>query len=393
MMDTNTNIFEPNNKAIAQISKKQTLTTLALVISLPLTLLTSYPIFLSLILGVFFSGCLVYLNRQKDELFKKNEELFRSQTFRPYTPDSATLQSFNDFEEFSSSKNSKQESRAPFGILYDLTETEEKIIVSKEVKESINSGICKIKNKDFLYNTWNYKSIDKSENKNIFNFYGLPGTGKTLSAREVARTLKKKLYIVDYAQTESKMVGDTEKHISEIFSFAKKNDAIILLDEADTLVSKRVEDNTSSSRHINAARNVFMQELDKFDGIVILTTNLFSSFDSALLRRISQHIKFDLPNQEMRKDIIKAHIPEAVTLSENINIDEIAVLTKGFSGGDIKNFTREAMLSAILEADSKGCLTNAVLDRSHLISQIEKINLTKDVYNKTDPSKVIGIRN
>lgn len=392
MMDTNTNIFEPNNKEISEISKKQNLATIALVISLPMTLLTNYSLILSAVLGGFFTIVLYNLNKRKNNLHEKNDELFRSQISRSNYSNDQTMQQFRDFENFSK-EQAQGETRAPFGTLYNLKDTEEKIIVSPEVKESINSGICKIKNKEFLYNKWNYKSIDKSENKNIFNFYGLPGTGKTLSAREVARTLGKKLYIVDYAQTESKMVGETEKHISEIFSFAKNNDAIILLDEADTLVSKRIEENTSSSRHINASRNVFMQELDKFDGVVILTTNLFSSFDSALLRRISQHIKFDLPTLEMRKEILKAHIPEAVNLGKNVNFQELAELTKGFSGGDIKNCTREAMLSAIMEADTNGILDDAVLEKKHLICQIDKINKTKDSYNKVDPSKVIGIRN
>ena len=60
---------------------------------------------------------------------------------------------------------------------------------------------------------------------------------------------------------------------------------------------------------INQNRNTLMQELDRFDGVVIVTTNLFENYDPALLRRIARHIKFRLPNASMRRELFTLHLP------------------------------------------------------------------------------------
>jgi len=79
-----------------------------------------------------------------------------------------------------------------------------------------------------------------------------------------------------------------------------------------------------------------MQELDRYDGIVYLTTNMFENYDPAMLRRIARHIPFNLPNAEMRRQLFAWHLPrvERVRISDWTNI---CASTEGFSGGDIKN--------------------------------------------------------
>lgn len=267
----------------------------------------------------------------------------------------------------------------------------EKIILNGEVKNTLENGMNKLRLKDFLNEDWDMKSIEPMENKNIFNFYGPPGTGKTISAKAISLILNKPLFIVDYAQMESKWVGATEKNISEIFKIAREHEALILFDEADTLASRRIEEATSQSRHINSARNVFMQELDRFDGIVILTTNLFQNFDPALLRRVNQHIKFELPTEDMRIKIIQGHIPPSVPREEGFSIEALAVETLGFSGGDIKNMTREAMVSAASDALNSGDVKRAVLTMSHIRNEIKKIRSSKDNHSGEAERKTIGL--
>ena len=282
------------------------------------------------------------------------------------------------------------EPKSKLGYLIDPNTVHAEIIVSDTVKNSINQGIGKIKHREFLYEKWNLKSIDKMDNKNIFNFYGLPGTGKTLSAIEVAKILNKKLFVVDYSQVDDKHVGESEKNISKIFAFAKKHDAIILLDEADSLVAKRIEATTANGQYLNSAKTVLMQELDKFNGIMILTTNLFQSFDQAILRRISQNVKFELPNQEMRMKIFKAHIPKEV-MTLGLDYDLLAESSKYLSGGDIKNITREAMLKAINEADQSGDVLKACLSQNHLMEELNKVKETKLEYKNETKDKKLGI--
>ncbi len=265
------------------------------------------------------------------------------------------------------------------------------VVTTDSVKESIKVGLAKIKYQDFLNNQWNLKSLDASINRSILNFYGPPGTGKTLSAKSVARELNQKLLQVDYSQVESKWVGETGKNIQKIFKLAQENNAIILLDEADSLVSKRSQDGMQPN-YVNENRNIFMQEMDKFKGVVILTTNLFQNYDDALLRRISQHIHFQLPDNDAKIVLYKNHIPEQVR-KESIDFDYLSKISIGFSGGDIKNATQEAMVYACIEAVQDGKkLEEAVLKQKHIENEILKIIESKKTHSGMN-KKPIGIAN
>lgn len=277
------------------------------------------------------------------------------------------------------------------GILYGLTEnyTFDKVVVTTEVKKAIKQGLAKIKMQGFLNDKWNLKSVDENNNRSILNFYGPPGTGKTLSAKTVAQTLSQRLLQVDYSQVESKWVGETGKNIQKVFKLAAQHNAVILFDEADSLVSKRSQ-NGMEPNYVNENRNIFMQELDKFQGVVILTTNLFQNYDEALLRRVSQHIKFDLPNEEQKITLYKSHIPVEVTLASELDYSKLAKLSRNFSGGDIKNVTQESMVQACIEAEEAGDITKAALSQKHLEDEIAKVLKAKETHSGTN-RKVIGI--
>jgi SpoVK/Ycf46/Vps4 family AAA+-type ATPase len=91
----------------------------------------------------------------------------------------------------------------------------------------------------------------------------------------------------------------------------------------------------SCSTSINQNRNCLMQELDRFDGVVIVTTNLFENYDPALLRRIQRHIKFRLPDASMRRELFALHLPNPDRVQADYAV--LAELSRGLSGGDILN--------------------------------------------------------
>lgn len=270
----------------------------------------------------------------------------------------------------------------PIGILINPKENDklDKIIASDKVKQSIKQGLAKIQFQGYLNDKWNLKSVDDNANKSILNFYGPPGTGKTLSAKAVAHNLNRKLLQVDYSQVESNWVGETGKNIQKVFKLAQEHNAIILFDEADSLVSKRTQDG-SQPNYVNENRNIFMQEMDRFQGVVILTTNLFQNYDEALLRRVSQHIHFELPTTDQKVLLYKNHIPKEVNLEENIDFEFLAKKSEGFSGGDIKNVTQEAMVQACLSAYEQGDLNQAQLKQVHLEEEIDKILKSKRTHS------------
>ena len=177
----------------------------------------------------------------------------------------------------------------------------DKLILLPEVKTDIQAALRALETRADLERVWNLSSIQPQQGRCILNFYGPPGTGKTRAALGIALRLSKLLYQVDYSAVVSKYLGDTAKHIKAAFSAAREHDAVLFFDEADSLLSKRVSTGESCSTSINQNRNCLMQELDRFDGVVIVTSNLFENYDPALLRRIQRHIKFRIPDASMRR--------------------------------------------------------------------------------------------
>ncbi len=180
------------------------------------------------------------------------------------------------------------------------------------------------------------------------NFYGPPGTGKTRAALGIALRLGKPLYQVDYSAVISKYLGDTAKHIKAAFQAACEHGAILFFDEADSLLSKRVSTGESCSTSINQNRNCLMQELDRFDGVVIVTTNLFENYDPALLRRIQRHIKFRVPDASMRRELFALHLPNPDRVTGDYAV--LAALSRGLSGGDILNVCVNATHAGNMDA-------------------------------------------
>jgi SpoVK/Ycf46/Vps4 family AAA+-type ATPase len=211
----------------------------------------------------------------------------------------------------------------------------ERLILHEEVRTDILGGLRSISHREQLERAWQISRIQPQNGRCILNFYGPAGTGKTRAALGVALHLGKPLYQVDYSAVISKYLGDTAKHIAAAFKQAKELGAVLFFDEADSLLSRRVNSGESCSTSINQNRNVLMQELDRFDGVVIVTTNLFKNYDPALLRRIQRHIRFRLPDAAMRRELFAMHLPNLDRVQADLAA--VAIEAKGLSGGDILN--------------------------------------------------------
>lgn len=139
---------------------------------------------------------------------------------------------------------------------------------------------------------------------NKFLFQGAPGTGKTESAKQLARILNRQLYIVDFDLLVDSKMGQTSKNIAEMF--AEINDVpypdqiLILFDEIDSIALDRT--NLRDLREMGRATSAVLKGLDGLNNRIVLlaTTNLFESFDKALIRRFDKVIDF---NRYTRKDL------------------------------------------------------------------------------------------
>ena len=187
-------------------------------------------------------------------------------------------------------------------------------------------------------------------------FYGAPGTGKTETVYQLAKMTGRDIFQVDYSQLRSKWVGDSEKNVKAIFveyrQICKDSSIkpILLLNEADALIGKRME---SAERAVdkseNAIQNIVLEEMENFDGILIATTNLTRNMDTAFERRFLYKIEFEKPNSESRAKIWKSMLPslnkkDAFTLSERF---------PRFAGGQIENITRKITVDEVLHGGKR----------------------------------------
>lgn len=269
------------------------------------------------------------------------------------------------------------------GVLVEPDESDDldALVLHDNCRTEVIGGLRAIEIREQLEREWNLSRICPQKGRCILNFHGGPGTGKTRVARAIAKRLGKKMYQVDYSAVISKYLGDTAKHIVYAFKRAKELDAILFFDEADSLLSKRVSMDESCATSINQNRNTLMQELDRFDGVVIVTTNLFKNYDDAVLRRIQRHIFFDKPNLAMRVKLFQFHLPNPQRVRADLRL--IAEESKGLTGGDILNVCVNAIYAASASDDpAQWIITNAVL-----MAEIEKVREAKRDHRPESPSR------
>lgn len=218
-----------------------------------------------------------------------------------------------------------------------------------QIKEALNI----IQYQDLIYNQWGFSEVD-SIPKSILYFYGPPGTGKTMCAHAIAKAINKKLLALNYAEIESKYVGEAPKNLQAAFDVAKNNDCVLFFDEADSFLGKRITNVVQGAdQALNSLRSQMLILLEEFKGIVIFATNLVTNFDTAFESRILKHLKFDLPNEDARISIIEKMIPSKLPIEKKFNDEELRSLSQivdGLSGREIKNAILETLLT---KADSK----------------------------------------
>ena len=249
-----------------------------------------------------------------------------------------------------------------------------RLVLRASVLDEIEAALRSVMLREELERVWKLSHIQPQTGRCALNFYGPPGTGKTRAAQGISWRLGKPLYQVDYSAIVSKYLGDTAKHIVLAFKQAKEADAILFFDEADSLLSKRVASGESCSTSINQNRNCLMQELDQFNGMVILTTNLFGNYDEALLRRVARHVEFALPDAAMREKLFRSHLPNQERTPASLR--PVALASKGLSGGDILNVCLNAMQRGSVDPDP----ANWRVSEELLLSEIRKVLNSKKAY-------------
>ena len=226
------------------------------------------------------------------------------------------------------------------------------VILPPATRQSLEQALTHVTRHDLIFNRWGLGERHPTSLALAFNFAGAPGTGKTICAEAIAHALGRRLLIVRYAEVESMWMGETPKNVVAAFRLARKENAVLLFDEADAIASRRSSSlDHSLVRENNTVISVLLQELERFTGVVIFATNLAANFDPAFERRIRTHVLFEMPGEHEREQIWRVQMHPRTPLASDVDFRTLAQQFEA-SGGDIRNAVLKAAQAAAAEPGS-----------------------------------------
>lgn len=255
------------------------------------------------------------------------------------------------------------------------------IIIPKNTKELLEN-ILRQQDKKVLerLHSWGIKSNKNIEAKIIF--YGPAGTGKTMSALAMAKSMKKSVLSFDCSKILSKWVGESEQNVRKIFDTYKnivqtcKQSPILLLNEADQFLSTRVDGSSGSDKMHNQMQNIFLEQIERFSGVIIATTNFLESLDSAFSRRFDYKIEFKKPDFKDRLKIWEKFLPKKALFEKDFDVNILS--NYELSGAQILMVVKNTALKVAVSEDG-------VFKMQDFIESIQK-----ELNSSFDKSKIVG---
>ncbi|ECR1642661.1 ATP-binding protein [Campylobacter jejuni] len=293
------------------------------------------------------------------------------------------LQRIINFEP-KQSKKIKIESVLKDQDIFELIEPSTDIndIIMPENTKELLENILKQQDKKVLerLHSWGTKSNKNIEAKIIF--YGPAGTGKTMSALAMAKSMKKSVLSFDCSKILSKWVGESEQNVRKIFDTYKnivqtcKQSPILLLNEADQFLSTRVDGSSGSDKMHNQMQNIFLEQIERFSGVIIATTNFLESLDSAFSRRFDYKIEFKKPDFKDRLKIWEKFLPKKALFEKDFDINILS--NYELSGAQILMVVKNTALKVAVSKDG-------VFKMQDFIESIQK-----ELNSSFDKSKIVG---
>lgn len=264
-------------------------------------------------------------------------------------------------------RESTRQNLGEWGHLLDCPFTWEDLVLADKVRHILEDFTFEARERSQFWESANAKRLFPRGTGLVGLFSGSPGTGKTMAAQVIAADLGLDLFRIDLATVVSKYIGETAKHLKQIFVRASRMNGVLLFDEADALFSKRTEVKDSHDRHANGDTSYLLQLLEEYRGIAILASNKKQNLDAAFTRRIRYIIDFPRPDVNQRQHIWQQVIGELCgdDICEQLN-SVIGTLAEGvdLSGAQIKN----AVLASIFIARRSG----EPLAMPHLLQGVER---------------------
>ncbi|MDY0122129.1 MAG: ATP-binding protein [Sulfurimonas sp.] len=227
--------------------------------------------------------------------------------------------------------------------IFELVEPEttlEDVVLNKKTEETLQNLMRQV-DKEVVNRlvSWGVKDKKSGIDARII-FYGAAGTGKTMTAYSLAKSLKRQVLAFDCSKILSMYVGESEKNVRKIFdtfydlSTKTKTEPILLLNEADQFLSARSSGIGSSADQMhNQMQNIFLEQIENFKGMLIATTNLLENIDKAFSRRFNYKIEFKKPDVAQRAELWTKMLPKDAPYASDVDIAELAQYS--LTGGQI----------------------------------------------------------
>ncbi|HEC1811146.1 TPA: ATP-binding protein [Campylobacter lari] len=297
------------------------------------------------------------------------------------------LQRIINFKEPKKNKKIKLQNLVKSQDIFELIEPNINIddVIMPESTKVLLESILKQQDKKVLerLNKWGIKTNKNIEAKIIF--YGPAGTGKTMSALSMAKAMKKSILSFDCSKILSKYVGESEQNVRKIFDTYKelcqtsKQSPILLLNEADQFLSIRVESSGGADKMHNQMQNIFLEQIERFSGVIIATTNFLENLDVAFSRRFEYKIEFKKPNYEQRLMIWQKALPKNAKFDDSFDLKNLA--SHELSGAQIVMVVKNTALKAAISKDG-------IFKMSDFLHTIEK-----EIESSFDKNKIVGFKN
>jgi len=227
--------------------------------------------------------------------------------------------------------------------IFELVEPEtslEDVVLNEKTQETLENLMRQV-DKEVVSRLveWGIKDKKSGIDARII-FYGSAGTGKTMTAYSLAKSLKRQVLAFDCSKILSMYVGESEKNVRKIFdtfyelSEKTKTEPILLLNEADQFLGARSSGNiTGSDQMHNQMQNIFLEQIENFRGMLIATTNLLENIDKAFSRRFNYKIEFKKPDKAQREQLWKLMLPQEAPYEKEFDIAKLSEYS--LTGGQI----------------------------------------------------------
>lgn len=265
-----------------------------------------------------------------------------------------------------------KESRLPVAdVIYPNELEDEVVYLNNENKKNVNVFVE-------YYNNRNEIFKKGYEIPNSLLLFGPPGTGKTKLAKYLSNKIQLPLIVARLDGVISSYLGSTAKNIRQLFDFAQRVPCILFLDEFDAIA--KVRDDEHELGELKRVVNSLLQNIDNLNNgsIIIAATNHENLLDSAVWRRFGFKLKIDIPDDEVRLEIIKYFLDDDILFKkfgEHLN-----ELFKGFSGADIEEIIKKAKIDAIVYKSNLNINTIS----THYFEFLSMRNLIKLSFDEKD---------